>query len=139
MGIESTWDGSIDFRPAFSIKELKGTIYENPQFEAFEFALITQRDDEYVADEDGWEVRKTRIRVVGIRAAYENNFRGYNMQTQIQAFIDTLKGKRVMPTRFYGYIEKLTEDGGLSRFYVRDGVVHEVEATISYPGWEDGD
>lgn len=136
MGIESTWDGTIDFDPPFLASLLKGSAYEAPRKDAFQFTLITKHDSEYIKDEDGWEIRKTRVRVTGIKPSYDQNFKGYDMRFQIQSFLDLIESRQGA-VRCRGYIEKLTEIGELSRFYVRDGMVYEVEATISWPGWED--
>lgn len=132
MGMLSTWDGFIEFQPPFSATILKGSPYESG---GFEFSFITHRDDETVPDEGGWEIRKTRILVMGVKATSEHDFRGYNIPAQIQSLLDFLVSQGVT-VECSGYIEKLAEDGERSRLYVRDGQVHEVMATISWPGWE---
>ncbi len=135
MGTESRWNGVINFTPPVAAAVLRGTEYDVSTPSTRDFMLLTEREDS-LADEEGWEVRRTRTMVMGVRSAHEYNFQGTFMAGQLQALLNLLNTKNALPASFPGFIQRLTEDGDLSRLYVREGQVHEVPATISWPGWE---
>lgn len=138
MGTVSSWDGGLRFRPEVPASLLTGSQYDlNVRRRTeLDFKFIVEEQCEESTDTEGWQVTRTRKMILGVEPACLS-FKGYSMATHIQEFLDFLKIEKRLTPSIYGYIEKITEYGEHSRIYVRDGLTIEVEATITYPGWED--
>jgi hypothetical protein len=125
MGNLTTVTGEIHITPPLTWKEIRENGYIDGYPERSWGAVQIHITEEETEIDEGTVTRREGVSVVPAEAV---PYKAYNLEARVQKIIQDFPGHD-----FTGYLECLTEDGELSRLYVKDRKTRKVKPEIVWP------